>query len=88
LANHKSAKKRARQDLKRAARNKTSRTRVKSVLKSAGVALDSGDPEAATAAIRTAEGVLRRVASKGAIPKKRASRISSRLAKRRNAMSS
>jgi small subunit ribosomal protein S20 len=86
LANHKSAKKRARQDLKRAARNKQSRTRVKSAVKSANVALAAGDEAAATTAVRSAEGVLRRVASKGVIPKKRASRITSRLAKRRNAL--
>jgi small subunit ribosomal protein S20 len=88
LANHKSAKKRARQDVKRAARNKTSRTRVKSVVKSARIALASGDADAAATAVRAAEGAVRRVASKGAIPKKRASRITSRLAKRRNTLSS
>lgn len=87
MANHKSAKKRARQDEKRAARNRQSRTRAKTAVKSARTALDSGDASQSNSAVRNAEGVLRRVASKGVIPKKRASRQISRLAKRSNALS-
>ncbi len=86
MATHKSAKKRARQDIKRAARNRHSRSQVKSAVKTARTALDSG--EGAETAVRAAEGVLRRIASKGAIPKKRASRQVSRLAKRKNAKES
>lgn len=85
MANHKSAKKRARQDAKRTARNRHSRSRVKSAVKAARTALGSGDGAQADGAVRAAESVLRRVASKGVIPKKRASRQVSRLAKRRNA---
>jgi len=85
LAQHKSAKKRARQDLKRRARNRHVRGGMRTAVKSAQEALAKGDAPATEAALRNAEGTLRRAASKGAIPKKRASRQVSRLTKRRNA---
>ncbi len=88
VANHKSAKKRARQTLKRTERNRHTRSRVKSAIKSARTALDAGDAGETTSAIKVAEGVLRRAASKGAIPKKRASRQVSRLAKSQNRLAS
>jgi small subunit ribosomal protein S20 len=84
VANHKSAKKRARQTLKRTERNRSTRSRVKSAVKSARTALAAGDAGETAAAIKTAEGILRRAASKRAIPKKRASRSVSRLAKSQN----
>ena len=84
MANHKSAKKRARQTLKRTERNRHTRSRVKSAVKSARTALAAGDAGETAAALKTAEGILRRAASKGAIPKKRASRSVSRLAKSQN----
>ena len=84
MANHKSAKKRARQTPKRADRNRNMRSRVKSVIRSARSAVAARDAEKSDEALRVAEGVLRRVASKGAIPKKRASRQISRLTKSRN----
>jgi ribosomal protein S20 len=46
------------------------------------------DAEESDKALSVAEGVLRRVASKGAIPKKRASRQISRLTKSRNQLAS
>ncbi len=85
MANHKSAKKRARQSVKRAARNRHARSRVKSAVKAARTSLEAGGDANAETAVRRAESVLRRIASKGAIPKKRANRIVSRLAKRQNA---
>ena len=84
MANHKSAKKRARQTPKRTERNRSTRSRVKSAVKSARTALATGDAGETATALKTAEGVLRRAASKGAIPKKRASRSVSRLAKSQN----
>jgi len=84
VATHKSAKKRARQTLKRTERNRSTRSRVKSAVKSARTALAAGDAGETAAALKTAEGVLRRAASKRAIPKKRASRSVSRLAKSQN----
>jgi small subunit ribosomal protein S20 len=88
VANHKSAKKRARQTLKRADRNRNIRSRVKSATRSVRSAVAAGDAEKSDEALRVAEGVLRRVASKGAIPKKRASRQISRLTKSRNQLTS
>lgn len=81
MAQHKSAKKRARQSLRRRARNRHVRSRVKRAVKQARTAIAEGDGPAAGGALRNAESVLRRAASKGAIPKKRASRQISRLAR-------
>jgi len=88
VANHKSAKKRARQTLKRAERNRSTRSRVKSAVKRARSALAQGDSAETATALQAAEGVLRSAASKGVIPKKRASRSVSRLARRRNRVAS
>jgi small subunit ribosomal protein S20 len=84
LANHKSAQKRARQTLKRTERNRSTRSRVKSAVKSARTALAAGDAAETAIALKAAEAVLRRAASKGAIPTTRASRSVSRLAKNQN----
>jgi small subunit ribosomal protein S20 len=88
VANHKSAKKRARQTPKRTERNRSTRSRVKSAVKSARSALAAGDAGETATALKAAEGILRRAASKGAIPKKRASRSASRLAKSQNRLAS
>jgi small subunit ribosomal protein S20 len=82
LAQHKSAKKRARQQIKRTERNRSVRSRVKTGMKRFLTTVEEGDAEQTTAALRTAEGLLRRAASKGVIPAKRARRHISRLAKR------
>jgi small subunit ribosomal protein S20 len=81
VANHKSARKRARQSEKRRVRNRDVRTRVKGAVKRANQAVDSGDAGAALEAVRKAESVLRRASSKGAIPAKRASRTIARLSR-------
>ena len=80
VANHKSAKKRARQDLKRRARNRHISSGVKSAVK----ALRQASPEESEAALRKAESVIRRASSKGVLSKKQASRRVSRLAKAAN----
>lgn len=84
MANHKSAKKRARQDEKRRARNRHVRSSVKSAVK----ALREAAPEERGAALRRAESVIRRAASKGVLSKKQASRRVSRLTKSAAAQSS
>jgi small subunit ribosomal protein S20 len=81
LATHKSAEKRARQALRRRARNRQVRSHVRSAVKDARSAVAGGEAPQAQQAVRSAEGTLRRAASKGVIPKKRASRQVSRLAK-------
>ena len=82
MAQHKSAKKRARQSLKRRARNRSIRNAVRTGVKA--FRSDSDAAEDTTASLRSAEGLIRRAASKGVIPKKRASRQVSRLAKQAN----
>jgi small subunit ribosomal protein S20 len=81
LATHKSAEKRARQALRRRARNRQVRSRVRSAVKRVRDAIASGRREGAVEALRAAEGVLRKAASKGVIPKRRASRQVARLAR-------
>jgi small subunit ribosomal protein S20 len=78
LATHKSAEKRARQALKRRARNRQVRSRLRSAVKEVRDALATGR-EGAVESLRRAEGILRKAASKGVIPKKRASRQVARL---------
>ncbi len=81
MANHKSAAKRARQALVRRARNRDKRSRLRRAVREARAAIDSGDSEAATTAVRKAESLLRRATSKGVMHSKTASRQISRLAK-------
>lgn len=80
MANHKSAEKRARQSERRRVRNRSVKSRLKTVVKEFTSAVASG-PETAAAKLREAEKALRKAASGGVIPKRRASRRVSRLAK-------
>ena len=80
MATHKSARKRARQAIKRRTRNRDLRTRTKGAVKRVRAALETNDAEGARSSLRTAESVLRRAVSKGALPRKRASRLIGRLA--------
>ena len=84
MANHKSAKKRARQDLVRRARNRDKRSRVRRAIRAARAAIAEGDAGSAAAAVRQAESLLRRATSKGVLHAKTASRQISRLAKAAN----
>ena len=81
VATHKSAEKRARQDAKRRDRNRVIKSRAKSTVKSLRADIDAGSA-ALRDRLRETESVLRKAASRGAIPKRRASRLVSRLAKR------
>lgn len=88
MAHHKSAKKRARQDLARRARNRHIRGKLKTAIKNARTALVGGDGGAARDALHNAEREIRKAASKGVLSKKQASRRVSRLARRLNASAS
>jgi small subunit ribosomal protein S20 len=83
VASHKSAVKRARQSLRRRARNRNLRGRMRTAIKQARAAIPAGG-EPSQAALKEAESLLRRAASRGVIPKKRASRQISRLARSAN----
>ncbi|SBV93386.1 30S ribosomal protein S20 [uncultured delta proteobacterium] len=87
MANHKSAIKRHKQSLKRAARNRAARTRIKNVVKAVRLAVLNQDRETAATALVTANSVLDKYAG-SAVHWKNASRKMSRLAKAVNAMQS
>ncbi len=86
MANHKSALKRIRQSERRRKRNQHIRTQMRTMVKYCRDAFESGDQTRATDAFKVAEREIRRAASKGVIPRQRADRSVSRLAKRLNAV--
>jgi small subunit ribosomal protein S20 len=87
LANHKSAIKRIRQNAKRRERNRHARSGTRTVVKNFRQAVEAEDREGAAAKFAQAERTLRKAASKGLIPQRRADRSISRLAKRLNTLS-
>jgi len=82
LANHKSALKRARQNENRRLRNKSVKTRVKSVVKAVRTAGDD-----AAAKLDEAKSVIDKAAKRGVIHKRTAARSISRLSKHVNSVS-
>ena len=88
MANTSSAKKAARQAVRRTEVNKSRRTRLKNEVKNVEIAIAAGDKNTAMAALKAAEPVLVRTAQKGVVHKKTAARKVSRLTKRVNAMAS
>ncbi len=78
MAQHKSAIKRARQSLKRQARDQRVRSRMRTLIKQFRQAAASGDASAPEK-LKAAEIGIRKAASRGVIPKQRASRHVSRL---------
>lgn len=80
MANHPSAKKRARQTVARTERNRSIRSRVKNATRAFREALASGDKDAAAKMLAEATRVIRKSASKGVLHKVTASRRVSRLA--------
>lgn len=79
MANHKSALKRIRQNSTRKARNNYWRKTLRTAVRGVESAIKAGDAEQAQTRLPKAIGVINRVASKGVIPKKQASRRVSRL---------
>lgn len=86
MANTKSAKKAARQAVRRAAINKSRRSALKTQVRRVEEAIASGDKSVALEAMKMAEPLLARTAQKGVLPKKTASRKVSRLTARVKAM--
>lgn len=82
MANHKSAKKRARQTVGRNEINRSRRSTIRSLAKEAEVAAVSGDATAARTALHRAESALAKGAACGTLHWKTAARKTSRLAKR------
>jgi small subunit ribosomal protein S20 len=86
MANTSSAKKAARQMLRRTEVNKARRSRLKAYVRKVEEALASGDKSAAKVALAAAEPILMRTAQKGVVHKRAASRKVSRLAARVRAL--
>ncbi len=86
MANTSSAKKAARQMVRRTEANKARRSRLKSEVRAVEEAIAAGDQSKAEAALRAAQPVLARTAQKGIVHPKTASRKVSRLAQRVKAM--
>ena len=82
MANTKSAKKAARVTEKRTAVNKARRSRVRTYVRKVEEAIVSGDKEAASAALQSAQPEIMRGAQKGIMHKNTASRKISRLSAR------
>lgn len=81
MANHKSSKKRILVTEKKNAVNTARRSSVKTATKKAIKAIESGDKTSAVAAVRDAESKIMKAAGK-TMPKKRAARKVSRMAKK------
>jgi small subunit ribosomal protein S20 len=81
MANIKSQKKRNRQNVKRHERNKAVRTELKTRVKVAGAAIESGADDA-DALVQAAQKRLGKAAASGVIHKNAAARRQSRLMKR------
>ncbi|MGB0749539.1 MAG: 30S ribosomal protein S20 [Magnetospiraceae bacterium] len=87
MAHHKSAKKRIRRNARRADVNGARRSRVRTFIKKVEAALEAGDKDAATAALRQAEPEMMRGAQKGAFHANTMARKVSRLSARIKALS-
>lgn len=86
MANTSSAKKAARQTLRRTQVNKSRLSRTKAFVRKVEEALAAGDKDGARKALAAAEPVLMRSSQKGVVHKKAASRKVSRLAARVRAL--
>jgi small subunit ribosomal protein S20 len=88
VANHKSALKRFRQTAKRRLANKHIKSTTRSLVRDARDAVEGKSTDTAQTAVRQAQAQLNRAASKGIIPKRRASRQVARLNKALQRMAS
>ncbi|MBO6898944.1 MAG: 30S ribosomal protein S20 [Shimia sp.] len=86
MANSPQAKKRARQNERRLEVNKARRSRIRTFIRKVEEAIESGDKDAASAALKAAQPELMRGVSKGVYHKNTAARKMSRLAARVKAL--
>jgi len=87
LPTHKSAIKRARQNTVRNLRNKSNRTRVKSVIRKVRASISEKSSDKAKIELTAAIPIIQKAAQKGALHRKSASRKISRLTRQVNAIS-
>lgn len=88
MANHADALKRMRQNTKRRMRNRHYRATMRTQIKKVRVAVENGELETASAQLNNAVSVIQRLASKGVIHRRNASRRVSRLYKAVNKLKS
>ena len=81
MANIKSAEKRARQTIKRTARNKSIKTRVKNSRKEVTAAAQAGDAKSVAAKLSTFASTADKAAKAGVLHRNTANRLKSRAAK-------
>ena len=86
MANHASAKKRARPTVKRTARNRHIRTNVRTCVKRVRAAIEAGDADAAKKALIEAASRIDGAVSKGIYHRKTGSRYISRLTHQVNSL--
>jgi small subunit ribosomal protein S20 len=86
MANTKSAKKAARQAIRRTEVNKSRRSQMRTYLRKVEEALSSGDAASAAAALKDAQPIVMRAAQKGVAHPNTVSRKISRLSKRVKAL--
>ncbi|MDY0067827.1 MAG: 30S ribosomal protein S20 [Steroidobacteraceae bacterium] len=79
MANIKSAEKRARQTVKRRARNMAARSRLRTAIKSVAHAVEAGDKAEAAAKLKAAVPVIDSAVTKGLIHRNKAARHKSHL---------
>ena len=82
MANSPQARKRSRQAERRRTRNASHRSRVRTSVKKVVAAIEAGDREAASTALRLAEPVIDKMAAKGILHRNKAARHKRRLAAR------
>jgi small subunit ribosomal protein S20 len=87
LAEHKSAKKRAKQNEVQRIRNKAVKTSLKRAIKQTRIAAEENSKENASIALKTAQIMLDKAVKKGVIHKKTGSRTISRISKHVNDIS-
>lgn len=88
MANHKSAEKRNRQTERRTAVNRARVSRIRTSIKKVESAIKSGDKTAAAAALKAAQPLMMKGASKGVLKRNTVARKISRLTARVKALGS
>ena len=86
MAQHKSAKKRIRQTIKRTERNKCQKTEVRTVIKSLRSAISEKNKELATTKLKQMQSLLRNLVKHGVVKLGQASNKTSRLTKQVNSL--
>jgi len=88
LANHKSAEKRARQNLKRRLRNREQRSKIKTTIRKVETAISEKNADTAATHLKAAIHVLDKAVSKGIVHKNKAARKKSSLTIKVNRLAS